>query len=133
MNKHHLRYYTSLLCGLIIQLCVHAQVNTKLYRDNIFDKYALKQVYQFKEGRTYYIIEWDSAPPKDIKIIRQLDERTAIVELKSPQAFGLLQATRIAEANDKWKLSPPAERLMKNMNREHPFIISSFNTDTLLN
>src|SRR4051794_25822915 len=100
MSKHHIRYYITLLCLLIILSNTDAQINTKVYRNSIFNKYAVNPVHQLKEKRPYYIIAWDSAIPQNIKIIRQLDERTAIIELKRQQAFDLLKQVRIAEAAD---------------------------------
>ncbi|WP_170971188.1 S8 family peptidase [Ilyomonas limi] len=110
-----------------------AQVNTKAYRDSIFNKYAANPVYQFKEGQPYYVVAWDSTIPQNINIVRQLGERVSIVALTSQQAFYSLQQVRIAKAGDWWKFSPSAALLLKNTCKEQTFIISSYNTDTLFN
>src|SRR5690349_5539807 len=118
MSKHHIRYYILLLCFLIMQSYTDAQVNTRAYRDSIFNKYAVNPFHQLKGGRPYYVIAWDSAIPQNMNIIRQLGERVAVIALTSQRAFDSLKQMRIAEAADSWKFSPSAALLLKNTNRE---------------
>src|SRR4051812_9057726 len=103
MNKRlfsqikNLRGYIILFCFLLVQQYVIAQINKKGYQDSMFNKYASTSIHEFTGAKPYYIIAWEKSVPQNIKIIRQLAERTAIVELKSQQAFDLLkQQVKIA-------------------------------------
>lgn len=139
MNKYALLQRRN-LCSFIIVLCLltaqhaDAQQNEKTNRDNLFHKYATKTIQDFTSTRPYYIIAWEEAVPPGVKVIRQLDGRTAIIELKNQQALELLkQQVRIAEAIDEWKFSPSTEQQITKDNKEQQFILSSPDTDILFN
>jgi hypothetical protein len=117
---------------LMVQHHVIAQVNKGITQDSAFKKYA-SAINSFIIGHSYYIVEWKDVLPANIHIARQLNANTAIIDLKSKEEFELLkQHFRIADAFDTWKLSPSAERLIKDNNKAQEFILSSLNTDSLL-
>ena len=119
---------------LSVFLLVHSFIygqNAKA--DSLFKVYAAYPLHNFSPAEPYYIISWKKAIPQNIKIIRQLDEKLAIVQLTSQSMFDLLkQNAIIAEARNEWKFSPFAEQLILHHKKEQSFIISALSVDSLL-
>src|SRR5689334_1026288 len=82
-----------------------------------FDKIVDTTSPSFTLSRPYYITEWKTSIPNSVKIIRQLDERTAVILLNDQQDEQTLKGIcRIAAANDAWKYSPFAEKIIEEKN-----------------
>src|SRR5436189_5869299 len=97
------RYFIALLF-LLIKLVATAQQKPVFSRDSLFIKNADTTVNGYTETRPYYIMAWVNVKPANIKIIRNLEERTAIIEVGSRAEFNLLQKqSRIAPATNHWK------------------------------
>ncbi len=100
----------------------------------LFEEIADTAFRSFTNERPYYIIAWDKDMPRNIAVIRKLDERSAIVELNSQSAVeSLKQQIRIAAANNQWKFAPGvANAVEKSKNEESTFILTGLYTDRLL-
>ncbi len=134
LRVKNLGNYIILICLLLMQEYGTAQINAKVYQDSIFNKYATKLNQPYTTDRYYYVMKWEGASPQDSRIIRQLDERMAIIEVNSLEKFASLkQQTKIALATDQWKFSSSAGSQFEKNNKEQQFILSSLNTDALLN
>src|SRR5690242_8632901 len=73
---------------------------------HFFDKIVDTTSPSFTLSRPYYITEWKTSIPNSIKIVRQLDARTAIIQLNGqPDEQTLRGINKIAAANDAWKYS----------------------------
>src|SRR6266496_3851772 len=80
--------YISFLFFFFIYWQAAAQVNKRTYRDSLFRKNADAAIHFYAPARPYYIVEWDEQAPKpiiigSIKVVRQLDEKIAIIEIKN--------------------------------------------------
>ncbi len=102
--------------------------------DDLCKKIADTAALPFSAGKPYYIVEWKGAIPASIKIIRRLDERTAIIEINDRfDIYSLERKMRIFPARDVWKYSSFSERsLEKKTREEQQFILSGPDTDSLL-
>ncbi|HEX8676653.1 MAG TPA: hypothetical protein VF700_05500, partial [Segetibacter sp.] len=110
-----------------------AQKNESLYDKNVFAKYIDATFRGYTNSKPYYVSIWSGKVPL-IRVIRKLDEQLAIIEVPTQIAFDTLKRrTRIAPANDVWKLSPPAEKLVeKNKDEEREYILTGMKLDDLL-
>ena len=137
MHKHIssvfiLRSCIFLVGFLLMKQHVAAQVNKAVIQDSLFKKYAATSNPHINPS-VYYIVLWETPVPKNIKVIRRLDERVTIVELnRQDEIDSIKQHAKIAQANNTWKYSPFAERIIPGNNNTKEFIISSPNIDTLL-
>ena len=109
-----------------------AQKNAIAYRDSIFKKNADTIVHPHQQTRPYYITTWEGPIPNpiangSIKIVRQLDEKMAIIEINSQAALDTIkQQAKIAPANNQWKLSPFAGQLIEKNNTAKTFLVELF-------
>lgn len=107
----------------LLQLCVKAQQDDALYK-----KYADTTGHFFQRNRPYYFIHWENETPPGLKIIRQLDERTAIVSITVKDwdhISSLEKEVVIYPAYDSWKYSSAAEKNIEKKNNERQqFILS---------
>ena len=138
LKKNYSRYI-SFLFFFFIYTHTTAQVNRRAYRDSLFKKNADTSTHLYSQTRPYYIAEWQEQAPTTIttgtiKIIRQLDEKIAIVEIKSHAGESeMKQWAKIAVANDHWKLSPIAEQFIEKSNTtKQQYILSGVHTSELL-
>lgn len=134
VHKKTLYRYLALFFFILIQWQALAQQNVKAIADSLFKRTTDTTSTHFTEIRPYYILQWENAKPGSIKIIRQLTEKIAIIEINSPSELLLLkQQNRIAAANDLWKYSPFAEQSIElHNNIQQQFILSGVNTDALI-
>jgi Subtilase family len=112
-----------------------AQGNEPLKNNDWYSKIADTTAPLFTAGRPYYIAAGKMEIPKSVKLIRQLDASTAIIEINSPEVFNALkqQATMTA-ANDLWKYSSFAEQhINEKKKEEQAFILSATDLPALLN
>jgi hypothetical protein len=113
---------------IVAQLNSFAQANLAQYNDSLFTKFTAVNTGN-KNSPVYYVCEWQGQQPA-LKIIRQLDEQTAIVLL--PQQEKIHSSTiRIAAANNNWKISPAAQTTL-NKTTSNNFIVSATDIDSLL-
>ncbi|MFI5129382.1 MAG: S8 family peptidase [Chitinophagales bacterium] len=111
-----------------------AQENSLAETITIFNKIADTSSQRFDESRPHYLAFWEHGIPNSAKIVRQLNIRTAIIEVTSQLVLdSLQQRLKISAANDQWKFSPFADRIFEKKTGElQQFILSSSNIDTLL-
>jgi hypothetical protein len=129
----------SLLFFFFICCQTWAQENTIAYRDSTFKKNADTIVHPYQQTRPYYIITWEGAIPNpiasgSIKLIRQLSDKIAIIQINSPVALDAIkQQAKIAPANDHWKLSSFVKQLIeKNNTAKKEYILSGLLANELL-
>jgi len=106
-----------------------AQQVADMHNRYAFDVYAKKNAAAYNPAINYYVAE--SNHFKTMEVIRQLDERTAIVKINTALQFNSIkQYARIAPANDDWKLSPAIKNLSPG--KQQVFIVAGLNSTTLL-
>ncbi len=131
--KKNVSRLITILSFLLMHCCVTAQ--QRYGQHLLFNKIADTISQPFNTARPYYIGVWEKNIPASVKRIRQLDENTAIIEVTSQPALdSLRQQIRIAAANDRWKYSPYAERMIQNDNTEQQqYILCASDIYSLLN
>ena len=65
---------------LLMQLIALTQQKSTFSSDSLFKKMADTTIRAESDPAPYYIIAWEKTIPGNIKIIRQLDERMAIID-----------------------------------------------------
>jgi hypothetical protein len=114
----------------MIAQCALAQGNQPPGDDSLFSKYALPLVHQFTPDKPYYVVESQMGVSRRIRVVRQLNQKIAIIEVNSPEDLeSLRHEARVAEALDSWKFSPSTERRLLLRGSQQQFIISSSNID----
>ncbi len=134
LRKKTFKRYCIVISFLLLQLGTIAQQKNTFYTDSLFKKIADTTSRLYAQSRPYYIIAWNKDMPRNIAVIRKLDERSAIVELNSQSMMvSLEQQIRIAAANNQWKFAPGVEQTIeKTKNEERVFILTGLHTDRLL-
>lgn len=119
---------------LIMQLHVNAQQGQKLPDDPLFSRYADTAAAIFSESRPFYICRRESKNKLPVRVIRQLDDSTAIIRLDHITELQKLKASmQVARALDEWKLSPSIQPLLtRNRKMERNFILTGTSTASLL-
>ncbi len=113
--------YIFFLFLLLVQPQAFAQKNIKPDEDSIFNKHADTNIKAYNEMRPYYIAEWKEFIPKQIKVIRKIDERLAIIAIGSKNEFDSLnQNIKISAANNSWKLSSGLEKNLQPLATPFP-------------
>jgi len=119
-------------------LFLHQQANAQMTADAddilLYRKFADTGRRSFDASKPYYIGVWQQGVPGTLNILRRLNERTAVVRIKSQLVFdSLKQQAKIAAANDQWKYSPFAERIINGKKNDlRSFILSADDVDALL-
>src|SRR5687767_7271622 len=105
-----IKYYSCLAVIIaFIHLNAAAQTTSKDNERN-FKLYQASADKAYHTSNIYYIAYFEKTLPPSAKVIRRLDDRTAIVEINSEQSFrSVSMEARLALANDNWKLSPSLE------------------------
>ncbi len=139
LQKKNCCRYISLLFFFFIYIQLGAQENTIVYRDSTFKKNADTIVHPYQQTKPYYITTWEGVVPNpiasgSIKLVRQLDDKMAIIEINNQVSLDAIkQQTKIAPANDHWKLSSFVERLIeKNNTAKKEYILCGLFTNELL-
>jgi hypothetical protein len=112
-----------------------AQKSITNYEDSLFIKNALPAASVNTKNTFYGITFFETAIPKQIKVIRQLSERLAIVEMPEEKIITALKGKiKIEAANSDWKFSPLLQRKLNNKADKHKqkFIVAGFVLDSLL-
>ena len=133
--RYQFNYRIGLLFSiLLMQFISLAQQKPTLFVDSVFSRLSDATVQPGTGPGPYYIVAWEKTIPGGFKIVRQLDEKMAIITIDNQAAPKLAnKQIRIAPANDLWKLTPGAERAMeKNSNEVQSYIVTGFDIDTLI-
>jgi Subtilase family len=132
----HLMMHKKTICPYLIsfyllfcQLWCAAQKNT----DSLFKRVADLTPQSYSETRPYYICIWENGIPEQVKTLRQYNEKTAVIEIKSKSIYDLLkQQIEMAPANNRWKCSPFAEPVIeRKKNEQLTFILSGSSLESL--
>jgi hypothetical protein len=117
-----------------LQQYAFAQKKATPFANALLKKYADTNIAFYRINKPYYAAVWPRAIPASIKLVRQLDEQTAIIEINNSVLFDSLnQKITIAPARDSWKLSPVLEKNSKmNSSSLQSFILVGTNIDSLL-
>ncbi|WP_462248867.1 S8 family peptidase [Ferruginibacter sp.] len=91
-----------------IQITVAAQNHSKKNSDSLFEAFTETSGGN-KKTTAYYICQWKNEIPCALKVIRQLDEQTAIIILPD-QNKTQFPSLKFAIANNLWKISPAAQK-----------------------
>jgi Subtilase family len=113
-----------------------AQKGITLYEDSIFKKNSTPHnAKKIKSPAYYYIAFLNDTLLPGAKVVRQLDERLAIITLPGEQPPEVIQRKiKIEEANDNWKFSPAVEKKLnaKAGNGKQKFIVVAPALESLL-
>ena len=115
-----------------MELNAFAQHKTILFSDSVFTKIADTTIQPFVKSAPYFIAAWKDVQPKNVKVIRRLDEKMAIINVRTVSELNELKlSARIAPAMHKWKLSPAAEKMMdKFRSRQQKYVITAADLDS---
>jgi hypothetical protein len=140
MCKHsffHTRDCSGLLLFVslfVFDTAVYSQDKPGIATDSLSKKYGDSRVNKFTKERPYYLAISGKPGIPQARVMRKLDDKTAIIEISSAGHYDSLEAqTTLIAANDNWKLSPGLERTIKK-DRQAPkkFILTAVNIDALL-
>ena len=122
------------LCLSLLQLNAFAQQKPSLFSDSLFTKLADTTVRPFVESAPFFIAIWNDAHPKNVDIIRRLDEKTAIIKVRTESELRKLETrARIAPAMHNWKLSPAAGKVMDKFRSGHQkYLVTTVDLDSLV-
>src|SRR4030095_12038844 len=122
------------LCLLLMQISAFTQQKPASASDSLFTEMADTSVRPFTESEPYFIAVWKDVEPKNITVIRHLDEKTAIINVRTKSELNELKLrARIAPAMDKWKLSPAAEKLTdKFRSGRQKYLVTAVDLDSLI-
>jgi Subtilase family len=112
-----------------------AQKGITKYEDSILKKNSLPANQVNEKGAAYYIAFFNGQIPAQIKIIRKLGDRVAIVEMPDEKMPTILKdKIQIEPANNDWKFSPPLQRKFngKTDKGKQKFIVVAVTLDSLL-
>ncbi len=103
--------------------------------DSLFKKNTDTTIRPFTNTKPYYIISWKDSLPKKIKLIRPLDEKTAIVAINDEAIYhSLKKQIQIAPATNHWKFSPTTKKQTnQNKSDQQTYILTAVSIDSLLN
>lgn len=101
---------------------------------NPFSLYAAKDEMPSSSQNHYYLLSWNTAKPSGATVVRQIDERTAIVKLTDLQQLAYLkQHFIITAANNQWKYSPALLNSIETLkNMPAKFIVVAADMEMLL-
>lgn len=128
VKKNLLKYICCCLLAATALPAV-AQKTVAKHSDSLFIKFRATDT-AAKKPTAYYVCQWNGAKPALLKIIRQLDDQTAIAILPVQNTTSLT-ALKYAAANNNWKISPAAEKELLN-NSSKQFILSGTSTGSLV-
>lgn len=116
------------------QYCSTAQLPGKPANVHFFTKYTDTAIHSYSENKPYYLCSWKPIQLLPVKLVRLLDEQTAIIKAdNAAQLDQLKRKTIIVPARDEWKFSPTLETaLIKNLKSIKTFILTGSSTDDLL-
>src|SRR5262245_56890555 len=122
------------LCFSLLQLIAFAQQKPALFSDSLFIKLADTTVRPFVDSAPYFIATWKDVQPKNVDIIRHLDEKTAIINVRTESELKELEThARIAPAMHNWKLSPTAEKRMDKFRSGHQkYLVTAVDLGSLI-
>jgi Subtilase family len=117
-----------------VQQYAYAQKKVTTFANALFKKYADTNAVFDRINKPYCIAVWPQVTPASVKLVRQLDDQTAIIEVNDLILFdSLSQNITIATATDSWKLSPALEKAgEKNSNSVQSYILVGRDVDALL-
>jgi hypothetical protein len=118
----------------LVHLASVAQKNQTAYEDSVFKKMMDTTNHSFTPARPFYIVQWKENFPASINVTRQMDKEIAIIEINTAAELeSIKNKTRIVAANDQWKFSPLAEKIIETeTNKPQAFILSGHHTGELL-
>ena len=102
------------------------QPEYKIFSDTVIKPYT--------QNRPYYITEWKEYMPPAIKIIRRINEKTAVIKISTKEEFDHIKNQLfIAVANNYWKYSPALLKNIKSKKQDVPenFIITGNDMEEL--
>lgn len=114
-----------LFCILLVVLPFFSfsQKNNKVDQYNTFKIFADTISKTFDKSRPYYIISAKTDMPA-IKIVRKIDERTAVIKISGKEELAWIkQQLPVVASNDQWKFSPA---LLANMENKKPDVLERF-------
>ena len=131
--RNHLPKKTIILSLLLLPLIAICQ-QKPIPTDSLFKKNTDTTIRLFTNAKPSSIISWENNIPKNIKLIRQLDEKTAIIDINNEAAYkSLKQQIRIAPANNHWKFSPTIQKQKEKSNKDQQtYILTALSLDSLL-
>ena len=119
---------------LLIHIHSFSQSKSDAGKENPFSIYADDLNQSYLKEKPFYIIAWKEAMPDSIKIIRMLDENTAVIKIVTNKEFEILhQQFYIVAANNKWKYSDALLKIIDGRKQDalETFIITADEIDAL--
>ena len=127
-----MKYLVSFLLFYSSSINLFSQSN-KIIEENLFVKYASRKS-ELNEN-TYCIVSYKNKLPFSFKIIRNLSEHIAIVQIKNLKDFDNHSVEiNILPSNDNWKYSPALEKEINfNKSISQKYIVVGTNLKSVLN
>ena len=115
-----------------LQTAAQADERTE-QRKKQFERFRSSDQRPFSKQRPYYLIRWEAMQPGGLKIVRKLDDQSAVIELEDSKTLHSLQPiASVYPANDGWKLSPFFQEKTGKDGKVEEYIISATRLDELL-
>ena len=115
-----------------VPLCISAQANNT--NDQHFINKYFSSTKKALDENSFCVVSFKNKLPNGFKIIRQLSEHVAIVQIKNINEFGNNSSyIQILPANDNWKYSPSVEKeINDNKTLVQKYIVAGLNLKTIL-
>ena len=116
-----------------IPLFSFSQKKNKIYPQAAYKTFTDTAYFQYNKNRPYYITAWESGTPS-IKIVRRIDEKTAVILVSGKAELEFVkQQFSVFAANNLWKYSPalPAN-IESRQDAVESFILTAYDINELL-
>ena len=92
------------------------EISFSFYTDSVNQSYI--------KDRPYYLIRWKTEMPAMAKVIRMINEKTAVIKISTKEEFDFIKKqVSVVVTNDQWKYSPA---LLKNIESKKQDVLESF-------
>ena len=119
---------------LLFNLCLFAQNRHGAGNENPLSLYSDPVNPSYLKDRPYYIITWNVKIPATVKVIRMINENTAVIKIVTKNEYDFLnQQYRIINANNQWKYSPALKKNIESKKYDllESYVITSQDIDQL--
>ncbi|MFM6925814.1 MAG: S8 family serine peptidase [Ferruginibacter sp.] len=103
-------------------------------KENPFAVYADSLHRFYEQNKPYYLVSWKDNIPRLINIVRMLDEKTAVISIRTKDEFEFISKQLFpVAANNEWKYAAGLQNKIRSVpnDLQQHFIIAGINIDEL--